>query len=90
MRNHAHLKHHSPDNQRVYVPGANIFAHQRVSGSGTERSVGVADFQVRETHAHLKHHSPDNQRVYVPGANIFAYQRVGGSGTEEDSQLVRI
>ena len=46
---HAYLKRHSLDNQRVGVPGMNIFTHLRVSAPGTGRSIGVPDFQVRET-----------------------------------------
>ena len=30
MINHAHLKHHPSDSQRVGVPGARIFTHLRV------------------------------------------------------------
>ena len=48
MINHAHLKHHPSDSQQVGVPGARIFTHLRVGGRGTERPVGVPDFQVRE------------------------------------------
>gem|GEM_PF-2289714 len=47
-RNHAHLKHHSADSQRVGIPGARIFTHLRVGSGGTKRSVGVPDFQVRK------------------------------------------
>ena len=32
----AYLEHHPSDSQRVYVPGANIFAYLRVGGSDTE------------------------------------------------------
>ena len=46
---HAYLKRHLLDNQRVDVPGMNIFTHLRVSAPGTGRSIGVPDFQVRET-----------------------------------------
>ncbi len=46
---HAYLKRHLLDNQRVDVPGMNIFTHLRVSALGTGRSIGVPDFQVRET-----------------------------------------
>ncbi len=46
---HAYLKRHSLDNQRVGVSGMNIFTHLRVSAPGTGRSIGVPDFQVRET-----------------------------------------
>ena len=46
---HAYLKRHSLDNQRVGVPGMNIFTHLRVSAPGTGGSIGVPDFQVRET-----------------------------------------
>ena len=46
---HAYLKRHSLDNQQVGVPGMNIFTHLRVSAPGTGRSIGVPDFQVRET-----------------------------------------
>ena len=46
---HAYLKRHSLDNQRVDIPGMNIFTHLRVSAPGTGRSIGVPDFQVRET-----------------------------------------
>ena len=46
---HAYLKRHLLDNQRVDVPGMNIFTHLRVSAAGTGRSIGVPDFQVRET-----------------------------------------
>ena len=40
MINHAHLKHHSADSQRVGIPGARIFTHLRVGGRGTERVRG--------------------------------------------------
>lgn len=46
---HAYLKRHLLDNQRVDAPGMNIFTHLRVSAPGTGRSIGVPDFQVRET-----------------------------------------
>ena len=49
MQNYAHLKQFPFDRQTVGVSGANIFAHLRVSGPGTGRSIGVPDFQVRET-----------------------------------------
>ena len=48
-RDHAHLEYHLFDGLRVGVPGAEIFSHLRVGGCGTERSIGVPDFQVRET-----------------------------------------
>ena len=38
--NHAHLKHHSADSQRVGVPGARIFTHLRVGCRGTDRVRG--------------------------------------------------
>lgn len=38
--NHAHLKHHPSDSQRVGVPGARIFTHLRVGCRGTERVRG--------------------------------------------------
>ena len=47
MQNYAHLKQQPSDKQRVGVPGARIFAHLRVGVPGTERSIGVPDFQVR-------------------------------------------
>ena len=47
MRNFAHLKQLPFDRQQVGVPGALIFAHLRVGDPGTERSIGVPDFQVR-------------------------------------------
>ena len=47
MQNFAHLKQLPFDRQQVGVPGALIFAHLRVGDPGTERSIGVPDFQVR-------------------------------------------
>ena len=47
MQNYAHLKQQPSDRQPVGVSGASIFAHLRVGGPGTERSIGVPDFQVR-------------------------------------------
>lgn len=47
MQNFAHLKQLPFDRQQVGVPGALIFAHLRVGAPGTERSIGVPDFQVR-------------------------------------------
>lgn len=38
--NHAHLKHHPSDRQRVGIPGARIFTHLRVGCRGTERVRG--------------------------------------------------
>lgn len=38
--NHAHLKHHPSDSQRVGVPGARILTHLRVGCRGTERVRG--------------------------------------------------
>ena len=49
MKSYAHLKQHSLDNQQVDVPGVSIFAHLKVGAPGTERSIGVTGFQVRET-----------------------------------------
>ena len=47
MQNYAHLKQLPFDRQQVGVPGVRIFAHLRVGVPGTERSIGVPDFQVR-------------------------------------------
>ena len=47
MQNYAHLKQIPFDRQQVGVSGARIFAHLRVGNPGTERSIGVPDFQVR-------------------------------------------
>ena len=47
MQNYAHLKQLPLDRQQVVVSGARIFAHLRVGSPGTERSIGVQDFQVR-------------------------------------------
>ena len=49
MKSYAYLKQHSFDNQRVGIPGVNVFAHLRVGAPSTECSIGVPDFQVRET-----------------------------------------
>ena len=47
MQNYAHLKQLPLDKQQIGVSGARIFAHLRVGVLGTERSIGVPDFQVR-------------------------------------------
>ena len=47
MQNYAHLKQLPLDKQQIGVSGARIFAHLRVGVPGTERSIGVPDFQVR-------------------------------------------
>ena len=49
MKNHAHLKHQPSDYYRLNILGASVFAHLGVDARGTGRSIGVPNFQVRET-----------------------------------------
>ena len=50
VKTSAHLEPHPIDNDRVGTPGASGFAHLRVGGFATGRSIGTYDFQVRKTH----------------------------------------
>lgn len=47
--NYAHLKHQPSDYYRLNILGASVFAHIGVDARGTGRSIGVPNFQVRET-----------------------------------------
>ena len=49
VKNSAHLEPHRLDNDRVGTPGASGFAHLRVGGFATGRSIGIYDFQVWKT-----------------------------------------
>ena len=49
MKNYAHLKHQPSDYYRLNILGASVFAHLGVDARGTGRSIGVPNFQVRET-----------------------------------------
>lgn len=49
MKNYAHLKHQPSDYYRLNILGASVFAHIGVDARGTGRSIGVPNFQVRET-----------------------------------------